>query len=62
MLNPYARLKQTGFDWGYIQRDGNLKNISSSEINAANAAVAAKNATLEQQALSRQTIENPQAF
>lgn len=62
MLNPYARLKQTGFDWGYMQRDGNLKTLTSNDINAANAAVVAKNANLEQQALSRQTIENPRAF
>lgn len=62
MLNPYARLKQTGFDWGYVQREGNLKTLTSSDINAANAAVAARNANLEQQALSRQTIENPRAF
>lgn len=62
MLNPYARLKQTGFDWGYVQKNGNLKNITSSEVNAANAAVASRNATLEQQALSRQTIDNPRAF
>lgn len=62
MLSPKLRRQQLGYDWGYWQKSGNLGLLTSQELNAANAAVAAKNATLAQQALSRQTIENPQAF
>ena len=62
MLSPKLRRQQLGYDWGYWQKSGNLGLITSQELNAANAAVAAKNATWAQQALSRQTIENPQAF
>jgi len=61
-LSPRLRAQQLGYDIGYKQNDGNLKYLTIGEINAANAAVAAKNASGKQQAISRLTIDNPRAF
>ena len=62
MLNPYARLKQTGFDWGYVQRNGNLGNVDKKELNAAFNAVIDGKASLDQIALVKQAGLNPNAF
>ena len=61
-LNPFARAKQLGFDAGYVQKSGNLGQISEAEYRSALKAVNNGTANGKQIALVRRSALNPKGF
>lgn len=62
MLNPYARLKQTGFDWGIASSKGNLGTLDKSEIAAAERMLNNGSRSALAQSIARHTVNNPSAI
>lgn len=62
MMNPFARRKQIGFDWGIKSSKGNLDKLTKQDVAVAERMLSNGSRSSLAKAIARRTVDNPSAF